>query len=151
MDPLSLTASIITVVSASTKLVKILCQLATIRNAPPLVLALNNELSVLRLNVNATQDLVTRQSKLISSHPGHDILSPDTVASVGCCLKKAESLVIELDCLLSPLLDLLLRSDSVAPKKWISWMKNAPALERLKQEIYHVRVELNSTLGILGL
>lgn len=148
MDPLSLTASIITVVSASTKLVKIL---ATIKNAPPLVLALNNELSVLRLNVNATQDLVTRQSKLISSHPGHDILSPDTVASVGCCLKKAESLVIELDCLLSPLLDLLSRSDSVAPKKWISWMKNAPALERLKQEIYHVRVELNSTLGILGL
>lgn len=148
MDPLSLTASIITVVSASTKLVKLL---STIKNAPPLVLALNNELSVLRLNVNATQDLVTRQSKLISSHPGHDILSPDTVASVGCCLKKAESLVIELDCLLSPLLDLLLRSDSVAPKKWISWMKNVPALERLKQEIYHVRVELNSTLGILGL
>ncbi len=151
MDPLSLTASIITVAGVSAKLMKILYQLASLKNAPPLAFALNNELSVLHLNVNAIKDLVIRQSELLSLHGGDTTLIPNAIASVDGCLKQAESFVKELDLLLSPLVFPLLRSAIIAPKKWLSWMKIAPKLERLKRDIYNVRINLNTTLGILGL
>ena len=147
MDPLSLTASIIAIVGVSAQSVKVLRRLISLGDAPLLASALNNELSDLRLNVLAVQELFTRHS----SGSEDTALDQNAIISVVACLKRANTLVVELDCLLSPLLVLLSRPDNAMPKKWIAWMKVESRLKRFVQDLYNVRVALNTALGILDL
>ena len=65
------------------------------------------------------------------------------------CLEKANTLVIELDRLLSPLLALYLRSDCVAIQKLIRWLKEESKLNDIKKDLCNVRIMLNTKLGIL--
>ncbi|MCJ1230361.1 Ankyrin-2 [Toensbergia leucococca] len=147
MDPLSLTASIIAIVGVSAQSVKVLRRLISLGDAPLLASALNNELSDLRLNVLAVQELFTKHS----SGSEDPALDQNAIISVVACLKRANTLVVELDCLLSPLLVLLSRPDNAMPKKWIAWMKVESRLKRFVQDLYNVRVALNTALGILDL
>lgn len=57
MDPLSITASVLTLVTAANKVAKGLDNLASIKGAPAAVLALNNELSDLRLVLTEAEPL----------------------------------------------------------------------------------------------
>ena len=57
MDPLSLTASILTVLGVSGQAAKALKKLASLKGAPTVVLRLNNELSDLHLLTVAIQDI----------------------------------------------------------------------------------------------
>lgn len=149
MDPLSLTVSILTIVGVTAQCIKLLKSAASLKSPPRLVLDLDDELSNLRRDVFAIQDLFLRQSKGLTSHsnpltPGHD-----TTASVIGCLEQANALVIELDCLLNPLLGLLLRSDITRLKKWIGWLRKEKRLKDVKQDLFNIRIRLNTALGIL--
>jgi hypothetical protein len=64
-------------------------------------------------------------------------------------LEQANALVIELDGSLSPLLVLLLRSDSIALKRWFRWVREERRLKAFKEALYNVRSRLNTALGIL--
>lgn len=149
MDPLSLTVSILTLVGVSTQCVKLLKSLVTLKSARRLIADLDEELSNLRRDVFAIQNLFHRQSKELTLSGDSVALADDTIVSVIGCLEKANNLVIELNCSLSPLLALYLRSDCVAIQKWIRWLREESKLNDFKEKIYNVRIRLITTLGIL--
>lgn len=62
MDPLSITASVLTLLTAANKVAKGLDKLASIKGAPAAVLALNNELSDLRLVLTEAEPLLQRHA-----------------------------------------------------------------------------------------
>lgn len=149
MDPLSLTVSILTLIGVSAQCVKILKSVVSLKSAQRLVVELDGELSELRRDVFAIQELFLRQSKTIASHDDSVTLGDDTIDSLVGCLEKVNTLVIELDRLLSPLLALYLRSDCVAIQKLIKWFKEESRLNDIKKDLYNVRIMLNTKLGIL--
>jgi hypothetical protein len=151
MDPLSLTASIITLASLGSTCIQLVKTIASLRNGWRLALALDQELSHLQRDVFVVQSLFIRQSEGLISCSDPVTLDHDTIASVVGCLEHATALVIELDRSLRRLLVLLSCSDFVAPRKWVRWMKEEKGLKILKQGMFDVRSRLNIALGVLGL
>ena len=152
MDPFTLTASILTVVGAGAQTIKLLEKAASLRNTPPLALALKDELSDLRLSVLAIEELFSEQSKELAISSSQDtVRHRNTVVSVIGYLERANSLIIKLDGVLDPLLKYLLRSDVAAPKKWFKWIKEEKRLQSFKDNLHRVRMGLNTALGILNL
>lgn len=152
MDPLSLIASILTIVGVGAQTIKLLQKVASLKTAPLLALALNNELSDLRLNVLAIENLFSKQSKVLASCSDQDAARDhSTIASVISCLERCNDLVIKVNGLLGPLLNFSLRSDVAAPKKWIKWFKEERKLTAFKQDLRTARISLNTALGVLGL
>ncbi|KAL9119072.1 MAG: hypothetical protein Q9187_004373 [Circinaria calcarea] len=152
MDPLSVTASIIAVVGAGTTTVKLLKKLVSLKNAPAIALALDSELSDLRLNVLAIQDLFMRQAEKLTSHSGGDtVLDRDVIANIARCLKQTNDLAVDLDHLLNPLLSSTFHSGNAMPGKWYGWIKNEKKLKRFQQELHDTRIKLNTLFGMLSL
>jgi hypothetical protein len=149
MDPLSLTASILTVAGVSAQCAKLLKTVCSLKDAPRLVLDLDDELSNLRRDVFAIQELFNKQSQEVATCSNPATLDQDTVTSMIIYLEQANALVIELDSSLSPLLVLLLRSDSIALKRWFRWVREERRLKAFKEALYNVRTRLNTALGIL--
>lgn len=149
MDPLSLTVSILTLAGVSAQCVKLLKSAASLKSARRLISDLDDELSNLRRDIFAIQDLFLRRSKQLTLSSNSVTLGDDMIISVVACLQQANTVVIELDRLLSPLLVLFLRSDGVAPQRWIRWLREERKLKEIKQDLYNVRIRLNTTLGIL--
>ena len=71
MDPLFLTASIIAIAGAGGGAAKAVRKLASLKDAPHLLLALNNEISDLNVVVLAVQDIFQRQQKGSVPFPGY--------------------------------------------------------------------------------
>ena len=152
MDPLSLTASILTVVGAGAQTIKLLRKVASCRNTPPVALALDNELSDLRLSVLAIEELLLGRSKDFDAPSIHDAARrSNMIAIVMRSLERGNELVVEVTSVLDPLLEFSLRSDASGPKKWINWLKEEKKLKTLRDDIHSVRVGLNTALGILNL
>lgn len=151
MDPLSLVASIIAIVGAGAQTTKLLRRIATAKKAPLLAVALNGEVSNLRLNILAVQELFRRPEPLSSQEVHGLALSPEITASVTACLKKANQSVLELQQLLSPLIVPNSTSSSASAKTFFYWMKEETRLHSLRQDLYNVRMSLNTVLGIADL
>lgn len=149
MDPLSLTVSILTLVGLSSQCVKVLKSIVLRKSARRLVVDLDDELSELRRDVFAIQELFLRRSKELTSCGDSVTLGDETIGSVVGCLEKVNALVIELHRLLSPLLELYLRSDCVTIQKLMRWPKDQSKLNDIKKDLYNVRIMLNTKLGIL--
>ena len=152
MDPLSLTASIIAVAGASSKTVKLVRKLASLKHAPQLALDLDDELTDLRLDVLAVQDFFTRQKEEDIQHPfGDTIIGSEGTTRIIRYLEKANDLVKELDHLLCPLMDLLFYSGRIMPVRMVGWLKKEQQLKSLQKSLHQTKIDLNAVIGILGL
>jgi hypothetical protein len=152
MDPLSLAASILAVVGAGAQTIKLLKKVASYQNPPLVALALNNELSDLRLSVLAIEELLTGQSKEFDASSIQDAARrSNMMAIVTSSLERGSDLVTKLGSVLDPLLELSLRPDVAGPKKWINWVKEDKKLKRFGDDLHRVRMGLNTALGILNL
>ena len=60
-DPLSITTAIVTLLGAGVQIVKVLKKLVSLKNAPGILLAVNNEFTDLRAVVQILGDLLQRQ------------------------------------------------------------------------------------------
>lgn len=149
MDPLSLTVSILTLVGVSAQCAKLLKSVVSLKSARRLIVELDDELCNLRRDVFAIQDLFRGQSKELTLCGNSTSLNDDTIIGVIGCLEKANTLVIELDRLLSPLLALYLRSECAAIQKLIRWLREESKLNDIKKDLCNVRIRLNTTIGIL--
>lgn len=146
MDPLSLTASILAVIGVGAQTAKLLRKVASLKISPLLALALDNELSDLRLQVLAIQNLFSRQSNCRNEDQENE-----SIASVVVSLQRGKDLIIRLDRVLGPLLHYMLRSDVSSLKKWMRWSRKEKELAHLKDEVRNIRISLNASLGILDL
>lgn len=151
MDPLSLIASIITIVGVGAQTAKLLRKLSTAKNSRPLAKALHNEVSDLQLNVLNIHALFQRSKECSSQEARAPALIPGITASVTACLAKINGLAFELEELLRPLLTTTSASDTTSTKIWAYWMRNERCLNRLKEGLHNARIELNTAIGILDL
>ena len=148
MDPLSLTASIITVIGVGGQATGALRKLASLKGAPDIVLALNNELNDLRLVVSAIHDVFQRQRDrdLASSASTSADVSDSVMNTLHLAKKKVEELNI--------LCDRLGKSSSgsfgLIDFKRTVWLRVYKHVYRMQRDLRDIRSKLAVALGLLS-
>ena len=142
MDPLSLTASIIAVLGAGGSVVGGLEKLSSLREAPDMILALNNEISDFRLVVfelaSYLRDQPTRSSTNV--HTFIDNIPP--------ILDRARDKLLELESLIEYKL-ILPRNDGSIRLNKTSWIWERQKVKRILEDIRSIRTNLVAVMGIL--
>ena len=146
MEPLSVAANMIAVLGAGGIILKTLDQANLIRQAPEIVLALNNEISDLRLIVHETQRLL--QENQARNPVGSDTRTfADEVTPI---LIKGRDKLLELES--------LIQYDLTAPRTFIgnrpkvrkvAWMLKRTKLKTIKDEIRLLRMNLAVIVGLV--
>lgn len=151
MDPLSLVASIVTIIGVGAQTAQLLRKLSLAKNSRPLAMALHNEVSDLHLNVSNLQELFQSSQNCLSQEARKPALNAGIAAGVTVCLTKINQLALELDRLLRPLLTTASTSGSTSIKIWSYWIKNEKCLNQLKQDVHNARIELTTVIATLNL
>ena len=146
MDPLSLTASIIAVVGVGGEVVKAVRKFASLKGAPDLILALNNEISDLYLVILAVRDIFVwqRASTLPSTT---NVTTDNTVLST---LVQANEKVLELRALYQRLTTQTTRLSDINTLNKASWLREQKNVKKMQEDLRTVRLKLSATLGILN-
>ena len=151
MDPLSIAASTIAVVGASTQTLKLFKTIISYKHTFQLVATLDTELSDLRENALTIQSLIMGQMDK-ADRGDLIVLSDITVtARVAKSLRRAKEILDELQKMLQPLASLISDSDRALPMKWYILLKKDKRLGRFRQELCDIRNALNTATSILGL
>ena len=148
MDPLSITASLIAVLGIGGKAAGAIYKIAILKGAPDVVLALNNEITDLRLVLTAIQDVLRKQN--------NDELLPSACrcryeASVTNSLRHAASKVAELEALHDYLKPFVCRAPSSVKYHKIAWLREQPKIRLMLEDLKTVRLQLVGALSILNL
>ena len=153
MDPLSLTASIITIIGVGGQAAKAVKKLASIKGTPEILLALNNELSDLRLIVSAIEDVFrTQQTSSGRLHPGGQVHEASVNASIVLSLDQVNQKVHELDAMHQKMTQCASGSNtSTTPNvnKGV-WLAEQKKIKRLQEDLRSSRLKLSAVLGILN-
>ena len=143
MDPLSVTASILTVLGAGGQAAKALKKLSLLKSAPTIVLQLHNELSDLHLLTVAIQDIF--QAVQTTEIP------LNTRRSITSSLKLVNEKLLELEELHDKLIPTSYPSGSKTIKVNKSvWLANQVHLKHLQKDLRSARLKLTSILGTLN-
>ena len=142
MDPLSVTASILTILGVSGQAVKAVKRVVSLKEAPEIVLRLHNELSDLHLLTVAIQDVF--QKVQASGIP------LDTRKSVTNSLKLVNEKLLELE----QLHDRLMSASSQSSSSTVNfnksvWVAEQTRLKQLQKDLRNARLKLTSVLGTL--
>ena len=91
MDPLTITASILALLSAGGKIAQGLKKIESIRHAPEVLVALNNEVSAIRLQIDAVRDVLSDVENN-SNSPSHQS-TRNTLENLELTLLELESFI----------------------------------------------------------
>ena len=152
MNPLSLTASIIAVIGVGGQAARAVRKLASLKGASDTVLALNNEISDLRLVVLAIQDIFQKQQTNGVQFPGSTASEVDINASVTSSLRHAKEKSVELDALYRRLSTSAPGTNGPAslPVNRVAWLREQRRIRQMQEDLRDVRLKLNATLGVLN-
>ncbi|MCJ1234326.1 hypothetical protein MMC14_002285 [Varicellaria rhodocarpa] len=146
MDPLSLTASIIAIIGVGGEAAKAVRKLASLKGAPSLVLALNNEISDLYLVVLAIRDVHQRQRASSALSP-NNASTDDTITST---LLRANEKVLELRALHQRLTSWTTGPSGLSTLNKASWLREQKNVKKMQEDLRTVRLKLSTTRGILN-
>ena len=146
MDPLSLTASIIAIVGVGGEVAKAVRKLASLKGAPDLILALNNEISDLHLVILAIRDIYLRQKASIIP-ASNDVVTDNTVVNT---LTQANDKVLELKALHQRLSAWTTKSGDLSTLNKASWLREQKNVRKMQEDLRTVRLKLSTTLGMLN-
>ena len=149
MDPLSLTASIIAIVGVGGQAAGAVRKLAALKNAPELILALNNEITDLHLVVSAIQDVYQRQRNWDSPSPAS--MTSDINTSITSSLQHAINTTAKLEVLYGRL-KISSAGTSTGPIKFntVAWLREQRNIRQIQQDLRSVRIKLAGALSILN-
>ena len=150
MDPLSLVASIITVIGAGGQVTKTIQKLASLKDAPNIIFALNNEISDLRLAVVAVQDVLRKQQSSHIPSPGNRSGEVNIDASIASSLVQANKKVQELEILHNRLKKIIPNSSGLSFKKRATWLREQSNLKHLREDLRSARLKIAATLSIFN-
>ena len=134
MDPLSLTASILAVVGAGARLAQGLDKLIALRGAPDELLALNNEVSDLRLVLSKLQDTEYEEHWEASSAAN--------------LLTRARRKLLEVEELIEYRLTTVDRLTGESKIDWVGWLRERSQVLRLQRDIKTIKNSLSTSLTI---
>ena len=150
MDPFSLTASIIGILSVGGQAAKGIAKLASLRGSPELVLALNNEISDLQVVVLAIQDLFDRQRTSGVSFPGQRAGEINIDTSITNSLQQANDMVINLEEFYKRLKVSSTGSPGVVTFNRNLWIREQGKVKKMKEDLRNIRLKLTTALGALN-
>ena len=132
MDPLSITASLITVLGTGGAVTKGLGMILNLKNAPNILLQLNNEVSDLTLVIRAVDDLC-RRSQLTHAAPTQEEV-------VYSALERARNVVLDLEKLIEYTLTKQTSSGSHVNR--IAWLASLDRIKKTRTAIRAIRNDL---------
>ena len=139
MDPLSITASIITLADAGT-IGKGVAKVLEIRNAPQILLGLNNEIADLYYVVQDIDNFLKRHTETI----------PSTFAtSLSRALEKGSRTLSTLENLVAYELTTIKGKENELRLDRSRWLRAEPKVQQMKDEIRDDRIWLVSILSLL--
>ena len=146
MDPLSLVASILTIVGVGGAATDVIRKLALVEDAPAIVLSLNNEVSDLTLTLLAMQDILQKSQSDVSIS-GDTIWLAKAHERVSSSLHQAQDKVAKL-----VLLHDRLKRYTLEPTAFqrISWLREQKKFKRMQEDLRSVRQRLVAALGMLS-
>ena len=149
MDPLSLTASIIAIIGVGGHAARLIKRVASLKDASELILALNNEISDLRLVVSAIQDIFEKQRADSIQFPGSTTSEIDANTSVTNTLCHAKEKSIELDALCRRLGSSALGASGSTSINKMTWLREQRRVGQIQEDLRSIRLKLNTALGVL--
>ena len=148
MDPLSFTASIIAIVGVSGQAAGAIRKLASIRGAPDIVLALNNEITDLHLVVTALRDAFQRQ-RVIALPPS--VTGSGYHVSITSSLQQALDKVQELEALYDRLKPRTANATGSPKPNTVRWLREQSRVRQMLEDLKAVRLKLTGAVGMLNL
>ena len=142
MDVLSAISGIITLLGAGSTIVQSLERLSSLREAPHIVLALNNEVSDFRIAIFELLSILQQDSTRSSTSQAYN----DNLDSI---LHRAREKLVELESLIEYRL-LAPTSGSEIRISRTAWLLERHKIKRLQEEIRSIRINLITMLGILN-
>ena len=141
MDPLSVTASIIALFQAGGTVSTGLKKIANLRNAPDILLALNNEVADLHCLVENVDD-VLRQHR--------EIIGQDPIACLCRALDRVKQTLLKLENVLAYQLTSIKCKDGESHPVLdrSSWLRLESSVQKLKDEIREDKISLSSALSV---
>lgn len=140
MDPVSLAASIITITGVGGTVGKALRRAVALKNAPDILLALNNEIADLRLVMQDVSDLLQTQANCVEEPP---------TRSVYTALKNIRSNVARLEHIVAYELTAVKGKGNEATLDRSVWLRIENKVRILKEDIRDDKRNLSSALSIL--
>ena len=137
MDPLSITASVLTLLAAANQVAKGLDKLASIKGAPAAVLALNNEVSDLRL-------VLCEAEPLLQKH-GRTAISPVTGDnSLKLSIDRAKERLMDLESIIG---NRLMRR--MGTKNKLGWLYEQDKVQKALGDVHTARENITTMLGVV--
>ena len=141
MDPLSITASILTVVGVGAEVAKALRRLIQLRGAPAALTRLNEEVHTLQ---NTVQDF----DILLRYYYGENC--NDLPATVRTTLHRAQETALALKCLITYDLSTISTSRNDLRVDKSRWLRAEQKISSMREDIKMIKVEINTSLSILS-
>ena len=141
MDPLSATASIITLIGAAGVVGKGLGRLASLRHAPTILLELNDEVAGLHLIVQSVHVLIHRH------HNNLEYALP--IANLCRALEKSQTTLHTLSDLLTNRLTVEDKNGQTRLDRSV-WLRCATKVSNIKEQVRFDRIELSFALNLLA-
>lgn len=137
MDPLSITASVLTLLTAANKVAKGLDKLASIKGVPAAVLALNNELSDLRL-------VLTEAEPLLQKH-AHTAVPPTTGnRTLQLSINKAKGRLADLESIVG---NRLMRR--MGTRDRMGWLYEQDRVQKALTDVRTAKENVTAMLGVV--
>ena len=143
MDPLSISVSIVALIGAAQQVAVGLNKLASLRGSPAAVLALNNELSDLRLVLSEAEPLLLKHGRAtFASQTAASTVANDTRLKLS--IEGAKDKLVEMESIIQN--RLMTRLGAIDK---IGWLKEQDRIRKALEDIRIVRLNITAMLGIV--
>ena len=143
MDPLSITASLIALIGAAESIAVGINKLASLRNAPASVLALNNELSDLRLVLREVEPLLQKHYQALADTQSSRFPASGN-STLLISIQRAKVKLVELESIVQSLL--MVR---MGIRDKLAWTYEQDKIIRAKDDLRTARLNIAAAPGIV--
>ena len=143
MDPLSITASLIALIGAAESIAVGINKLASLRNAPASVLALNNELSDLRLVLREVEPLLQKHYQALA-HTQSSPFPASGNSTLLISIQRAKVKLVELESIVQS--RLMVR---MGIRDKLAWTYEQDTIIRAKDDLRTARLNIAAAPGIV--
>ena len=143
MDPLSITASLIALIGAAESIAVGINKLASLRNAPASVLALNNELSDLRLVLREVEPLLQKHYQALADTQSSRFPASGK-STLLISIQRAKVKLVELESIVQS--RLMVR---MGIRDKLAWTYEQDKIIRAKDDLRTARLNIAAALGVV--
>lgn len=143
MDPLSITVATLALIGAANQVAVGLNKLASLKGAPAAILALNNEVSDLRLVLQETEPLLLKHSQ--AAAPGQPPFPPKMIdATFLLSMERAKDKLVDLESVIQN--RLMTRMGAIDK---LGWLREQDKVRKAQVDLRTVRLNITAALGVV--